>query len=150
MDSPIFRVPLANSLARGVLGTRRALSSNDRLATAATAAARQRQFEITQLNYLIEEATENVRAEVETAVRNLHATKQAATSRQLALDAANAEVDALRDRWQTLGNDPRLGQLQLNDLLSSQDRLLQEEQNLLQSLVQYNRAVLEVQRSTGR
>ncbi|TWU01374.1 TolC family protein [Neorhodopirellula pilleata] len=116
---------------------------------AATAAVRQRQFEIAQLGHLIDEAKENVRAEVETAVRNVQAAKQAALGRQLSVDATNAEVESLKDRWQTLGNDPQLGQLQLNDLLSSQDRLLQEEQNLLQALVQYNLAILEVQRSTG-
>jgi len=116
---------------------------------AATAAVRQRQFEIAQLSHLIAEANENVRAEVETAIRNVQATKQAAIGRQISVEAANAEVNALKDRWQTLGNDPRLGQLQLNDLLSSQDRLLQEEQSLLEALVQYNRSILEVQRSTG-
>lgn len=116
---------------------------------AATAAVRQRQFEVVQLSHLIAEANENVRAEVETAIRNVQATKQAAIGRQISIEAANAEVNALKDRWQTLGNDPRLGQLQLNDLLSSQDRLLQEEQNLLEALVQYNRALLEVQRATG-
>jgi outer membrane protein TolC len=116
---------------------------------AATATVRQRQFEIVQLNNLLKEATENIRAEVETAVRNVEAARQAAVGRQQSLDAANAEVSSLQDRWQTLGNDPQLGQLQLNDLLSSQDRLLQEEQNLLQALVEYNRAILEVQRATG-
>ena len=116
---------------------------------AATAAVRQRQFEIAQLSHLIAEANENVRAEVETAIRNVQATKQAAIGRQISVEAANAEVNALKDRWQTLGNDPRLGQLQLNDLLSSQDRLLQEAQSLLEALVQYNRSILEVQRSTG-
>ena len=55
----------------------------------------------------------------------------------------------MKDRWEMLGNDPRLGQLQLNDLLDGQDRLLQEEQDLLQALVQYNRSILEVQRATG-
>ena len=117
---------------------------------AATAAVRQRQFEVAQLSHLIAEANENVYAEVETAIRNVYATKQAAIGRQLSIEAANAEVNALKDRWQTLGNDPRLGQLQLNDLLSSQDRLLQEEQSLLEALVQYNRSILEVQRATGR
>lgn len=116
---------------------------------AATAAVRQRQCEVVQLSHLISEANENVHAEVETAIRNVQATKQAAIGRQISIEAANAEVTALKDRWQTLGNDPRLGQLQLNDLLSSQDRLLQEEQNLLEALVQYNRAILEVQRATG-
>jgi outer membrane protein TolC len=116
---------------------------------ASTATVRQRQYEVIQLSHLINEATENVRAEVETAVRNVEAARQSVMGRQMSLDAANMEVNALKDRWLTLGNDPQLGQLQLNDLLGSQDRLLQEEQNLLQALVEYNRSILEVQRATG-
>jgi outer membrane protein TolC len=110
---------------------------------------RQRQFEMAQITHLLGEATETIRAEVESAVRNVSAARQAAVSRQLSVEAVAAEVEALKDRWKTLGNDPRLGQLQLNELLNSQDRLLQEEQSLLQALVQYNRAILEVQRATG-
>jgi outer membrane protein TolC len=116
---------------------------------AARASVRQRQFEVSQLNHLIDEASENIRAEVESAVRSVKAAELAANSRQVSLQAANFEVDALMDRWKTLGNDPRLGQLQLNELLNGQDRLLLEEQNLLEALVQYNRALLEVQRATG-
>ena len=37
----------------------------------ATATLRQREFELSQVNSLIEEAMENIRAEVETAVRNV-------------------------------------------------------------------------------
>lgn len=117
---------------------------------AANAVASQRQYEITQLQHLLREIQENIRTEVEIAIRNVHATQHAALGRQASLAAVVAEVDYLQDRWLTLGNDPRLGQIQLSELLNSQDRLLQEEQNLLQALVQYNRSVLEVQRATGQ
>ena len=116
---------------------------------AAEATVRQLRFELSQLIHLANEADENVRAEVETAIRNVDAAKQLAQSRQRSLDAIVAEVDFLYDRWKSLGNDPKLGQLQLDELLRAQDRLLQEEQSLLQALVQYNQTLLEVQRSTG-
>ena len=115
----------------------------------ATATVRQRQHELAQLNHLMRETTETIRAEVESAIRTLYASREAAIGRQAALKAVVSEVEYLQDRWKTLGNDPRLGQLQVSELLASQDRLLQEEQNLLQALVQYNRSILEVQRSTG-
>lgn len=117
---------------------------------AANASVRQRQYENLQLGHLVREARENIRAEVETATRDVQAQAQTAIGRKVSLEAAESEVVALQDRWKTLGNDPRLGQLQLSDLLSAQDRLLQEEQNLLQALVQYNRSLLEVQRATGK
>lgn len=117
---------------------------------AATATVRQRQIELLQLNHLLRETTETIRAEVESAIRDLGAAKYAAKGRHASLAATKEEVEYLEDRWRNLGNDPRLGQLQLNDLLSSQDRLLQEERSLLEALVEYNRAILEVQRATGQ
>lgn len=113
------------------------------------AAIRQYEFEIAQINHALAEAKENIRAEVETAIRNFELARQVAESRQRSLSAVNAEVEFLYDRWRSLGNDPKLGQLQLDELLRAQDRLLQEEQNLLQALVQYNKAIPEVQRATG-
>ncbi|WP_197452458.1 TolC family protein [Rosistilla carotiformis] len=110
---------------------------------------RQRQYELTQLTMLIREKSANIRAEVEIAVRNLRASHAAAISRRESLAAVHAELAYLEDRWQLLGNDPRLGQLQLDDLLNGQDRLLREEQALLQSITQYNRSLIEVQRATG-
>jgi outer membrane protein TolC len=60
-----------------------------------------------------------------------------------------AEVDYIEDRWRALTGDPRLGQLQLDDLLNAQARLLQEEQALLISMVEYNLSLIEIQRATG-
>jgi len=116
---------------------------------AARASVRQRQFELKQLDHLLREGRENIRAEVESAVRNVHASRQTAISRQASLSAVESEVDYLFDRWQTLGNDPRLGTIQLNDLLLAQDRLLEEEQALLKALVSFNRSLMELQRATG-
>lgn len=115
----------------------------------AKAAVQQWRYEIDRLHYLTVEATGNIQTEVETALRNVEAAKLAAESRWESQAAAAEEVETRNDRWISLGNDRRLGQLQLDDLLRSQDRLLQEEQNLLQALVRYHLALLEVQRATG-
>ncbi|GAB5404684.1 MAG: hypothetical protein Aurels2KO_29150 [Aureliella sp.] len=116
---------------------------------AATAAVRQRSLELAQLSHLMGEAKETIRAEVETAVRNVEATKSEALSRYVALQAVRDEVDYLNDRWLSLGNDPKFGPIQLDELLRSQDRQLVEEQSLLQATVAFQRALLEVQRATG-
>lgn len=116
---------------------------------AAKAAVKQHSLELAQIDHLIREAEENIRAEVESAIRNVQAAEQSAISRKQSLSAVQEEVAYLYDRWSVLGTDPNLGQVQLNELLLAQDRLLQEEQQLLQSLVQYNMAILEVQRATG-
>ncbi len=116
---------------------------------AATAALRQRKLELAQVHHLINEAQETIRAEVETAVRNVDATKAEMRSRQAAWQAVLDEVAYLNDRWLSLGNDPRFGQIQLDELLRAQDRQLLEEQSLLKATVQFQRAILEVQRATG-
>lgn len=115
----------------------------------ATAAVRQRSLELSQLHHLVNEAQETIRAEVDTAVRNVDAAQAAARSRQFALDAVRQEVAYLQDRWLSLGNDPRFGPIQLDELLRSQDRQLLEEQSLLRATVQFHRALIEVQRATG-
>lgn len=115
----------------------------------ATSEMRQRRHELSQLDFLLKEQMANVEAEVETAIRNVEATYQAALSRRDSLAALNAEVSYLEDRWRSLRGDPSLGRLQLEDLLSAHVRLLQEEQALLTAAVDYNRAIIEVQRATG-
>ena len=73
----------------------------------------------------------------------------ATIGRKESLAAVNEEVEYLTDRWLTLGNDPQLGQIQLNDLLQAHDRVLQEEQALLSSMIEFNLAVIELQRAKG-
>ncbi len=124
-----YELPYRNRTARGVV--------------------RQTQLEMNQLQYLLGELLANIRAEVETSIRNVQAAYETAVARRESVAAVTAEVDYLEDRWRTLGNDPRLGQLQLNDLLDAHSRLLQEEQNLLQASTQYCRALVELQHATG-
>lgn len=110
---------------------------------------RQRRLEITQFQHLINEMLGNTRAEVETAVRNLEASFQTSIARRESVDAVKAELAYLEDRWKSLGNDPQLGQLELNDLLDAQVRLLQEEISLLDAQAQHAQALIELQRATG-
>ena len=90
-----------------------------------------------------------IRNEVESAIRTLEANRLAVNSRRTSLAAVEAEVAYQEDRWLSLAGDPRLGQLQLDDLLNAHVRLLQEEQTLLAALIEFNVALIEVQRATG-
>lgn len=115
----------------------------------ANATLRQRRLELNQLHHLITEARENIRAEVESAVRNTIAAGDVADARRKSLDSVQQELAYLEDRWVTLGSDSRFGQIQLDELLRAQDRLLLEQQSLLRASVQFHRSLLELQRATG-
>lgn len=115
----------------------------------AIGAVRQRRLEITQFQHLINEMLGNTRAEVETAIRNLEASFQTSAARRESVAAVKAELAYLEDRWESLGNDPQLGQLELNDLLDAQVRLLQEQISLLDAQAQHAQALIELQRATG-
>ncbi|HBE69263.1 MAG TPA: hypothetical protein DDW52_14030 [Planctomycetaceae bacterium] len=115
----------------------------------ANATLQQRRLELNQLHHLLTEARENIRAEVEMAVRNTVAAGDGADARRKSLQSVQQEVAYLEDRWVTLGSDQRFGQIQLDELLRAQDRLLLEEQNLLRASVQFHRSLMELQRATG-
>lgn len=116
---------------------------------AANARLHQRRYELTQLEFVMKEQIAVIRNEVESAIRTLEANRLAVKSRQESLAAVNAELAYQEDRWQRLAGDARLGQLQLDDLLNAHVRLLQEEQTLLGGLIEFNLALIEVQRATG-
>ena len=112
-------------------------------------AQRQRQLELHQLHHLKRELEENVRSEVETATRNVIASLHATNARRQSLSAAEKERDYLWDRWVTLGNDQKLGRIDLNELLEVQDRVLQQEQSLLSAMVEFSMALVELKKATG-
>ncbi|MEZ6117617.1 MAG: TolC family protein [Pirellulaceae bacterium] len=115
----------------------------------ARAAVQERELELAQLGHLLREMNETVRADVESAIRDISAASTNVSSRYESLAAANQELDYLQDRWKMLGDDPNLGQVQLNDLFQAQDRVLQEEQGLLLATIDFHLAILDLQRSTG-
>ncbi len=117
--------------------------------TAAKAVVRQRQLEVRRLGELIREQIANIRAEVGIAVRDAAAKRDEYISRLRGLEIVASEVAYLQDRWETLGADPQLGRLQLEDLLSAYDRQLAEELSVVRALVEHNMAVIRVQYATG-
>ncbi|MCA9197845.1 MAG: TolC family protein [Planctomycetales bacterium] len=125
----VFERPAANRSARG--------------------AVQEREFELAQLGHLLREMNETIRADVESAVRDISAASTNVSSRHESLAAANQELDYLQDRWKMLGDDPNLGQVQLNDLFQAQDRVLQEEQGLLLATIDFHLAILDLQKATG-
>jgi outer membrane protein TolC len=116
---------------------------------AATQAVQQRTLEVSQLSQLVREAEENIRTEVEIALRNIAAAEATAVARYESVEAALADLEQQYDRWLNLGEDPRVGQIQLSELLAAQDRLLQEETGLLEATIQFSRSYLEYLRALG-
>ncbi|MEM9658904.1 MAG: TolC family protein, partial [Planctomycetota bacterium] len=97
----------------------------------------------------LQETMAEVRSEVEIAARNLEAAYQTVVSRRESLRAVAAEAAYLEDRWRRLRSDANLGQLQLDDLLNAQNRLLEEEQTLVRAQAAIGVAIVELQRVTG-
>ena len=116
---------------------------------AARSRLRQRQLDQTRIHHLMNDQSDRIRSEVEIAVRNVSATYQTLHARRLSVQAVNAEMDYLSERWQRLRGDPNLGQLQLDDLLNAQVRLFEEEKALAAAQAAYGTSLLELQRSVG-
>lgn len=116
---------------------------------AAQAKLRQRQFDQSRVRYLLRDQSDRIRSEVEIAMRNVSAAYQTAQAREIAVEAINAEMDYLNERWIRLRGDANLGQLQLDDLLNAQVRLFEEEKALATAQAAYGVALLELQKSTG-
>lgn len=116
---------------------------------AAQSRLRQRQFDQSRIGHLLKDQSDQIRSEVEIALRNVAAAYQTVQARKISVDAVNAEMDLLSERWKRLRGDPNLGQLQLDDLLNAQVRLFEEEKALAAAQAAYGVSQLEVQRATG-
>jgi outer membrane protein TolC len=110
---------------------------------------RQRQFDQTRIHHLMNDQSDRIRSEVEIAARDVEASFRTMQARQLSLEAVNAEMKYLQERWNRLRGDANLGQLQLDDLLNAQVRLFEEEKALATAQTAYGTALLALQRATG-
>lgn len=116
---------------------------------AAQARLRQRQFDQSRIHHLMRDQGDRIRSEVEIAARNVAAAYQTAEARRLSVQAVNAEMEYLEERWKRLRGDANLGQLQLDDLLNAQVRLFEEEKALATAQAAYGATLLELQKAVG-
>lgn len=116
---------------------------------AAQSRLRQRRFDQARIQHLMRDQGDRIRSEVEIAKRNVAAAYQTVQSRELSVQAVNAEMEYLEERWKRLRGDANLGQLQLDDLLNAQVRLFEEEKALATAQTAYGVTLLELQRAVG-
>ncbi len=116
---------------------------------AAQSKLQKRRLELRRLQHQFRQTTETLKLEVEVAVHELNAAFESLNAKRRAMEAANAEVDYLRDRWQLLPVDNGSASLLLEDLLDAQDRLTDSEQSLLQSTLEYGLAQVTYKKAIG-
>ncbi|MDP7014796.1 MAG: TolC family protein [Pirellulaceae bacterium] len=113
------------------------------------ARVRRRQLEIARLQATLQDETMRIRAEVETAVRNVRTAYEQLGSRREAVTAARAEVDYLRGRRKLLAGDDLSAASVLNFEIDAEERLADEEQRLATTQTDYAIAFLALKRSMG-
>jgi len=116
---------------------------------AARARNQQRQLELRQMRNEFQLALETIRYEVEIAVRDLNASFEEMNARYEAIQAAEAEMRQLADRWRLLPNDDRSGSLLLEDLLESHQRVNDAEFRFLHAQLNYSLSQMTVQQAMG-
>lgn len=116
---------------------------------AARARLQRRRLEVRQLQNQFQTTTETLKLEVAVAVRELMTSYRELDVRQRAMDAANAEVEYISERWKALGSEDRSAALMLEDLLNAQVRLAEAEFAFLNSSVTYNLAQMNYKKAVG-
>jgi outer membrane protein TolC len=117
---------------------------------AAQASVRRRDLELRQLLLELDATLKKISAEVENAVRDVHAAYAELAGHHEAMIAARAEVDYLLQRWRLLPGEDRYASMLLDDVLNALDRRIAAEGTFAQSQVNYAIALTEYKRSTGQ
>ena len=116
---------------------------------AATSKLQKRRLEVRRLQHQFRATAESLKLEVEVAVHEVNAAYESLSAKRRAMEAAEVEVDYLRERWRLLPTDNGSASLLLEDLLDAQDRLTEAEHGLLQSTLEYALAQVTYKRATG-
>ncbi|MCA9264755.1 MAG: TolC family protein [Planctomycetales bacterium] len=116
---------------------------------AARARYQRRQLELRQLESQFRATVENLQLEAEVAVREVQTAERELQAKRQSVLAAESEVDYLTQRWKLLPGEDRSASLLLEDLLSAQERLAQQELDYLESEVTFSLALANLRRATG-
>jgi hypothetical protein len=93
--------------------------------------------------------TETLSAEVEVAVREVITSFREMHARFKAMEAAARDVAYIERRWKLLPGSDEGAVLLLEDLLNSQERLVDEEYAFLRAQVDYSLSMIEWRRAIG-
>jgi outer membrane protein TolC len=109
----------------------------------------QRRLEVRQLTNQLQALTANIRAEVEVAVREVETTHRELVSKHYAMQAEEAEIVYLQERWRLLPDEQQGAGVLLDDVLRAQERLADAELEFAQAQLAYNMALIELKRVSG-
>ncbi len=116
---------------------------------AARARYERRRLEIRQLQNELLDAMQQIRVEVEIAIRESETSYREVAAKRQAVQAAASEVEFIQARWQQLPDTDRAAGLVLEDLLAAQSRMSDEELGYLAAQVNYSMAWINIKRVTG-
>jgi outer membrane protein len=116
---------------------------------AARARHRRRQLEMRQLQSQFAAALETLMLEVETAVREVDTSFAEMQAKYRAMEAGNAEVQYITERYRALPGDETSTVLFLDNLLLAQERLAEAEFGFATAEVTYNLAMINLKRAQG-
>lgn len=116
---------------------------------AARARHERRKWELTRAVNEFRAVVESGLTDVEQATREVTTTYQEMLGRYQAMYASAEETAYLKDRWQVLPDINDSATLLLEDLLDSQDRLVDEESRFVSAQVAYSIALVNLRKSTG-
>ncbi len=115
----------------------------------AIARKNRRQIELRQLQRQFQQALTAIETEVDIAVRELHTAYQEVQARSRALSAAEAEVATIQLRWSRVVDGAGNAGLNLESLLTAQERVTEAERDYVSSILLYNLAAVNLQRANG-
>jgi outer membrane protein TolC len=109
-----------------------------------------RRLELRQLQEKYRATLENIRAEVEIAVRELTTSQRELIARAESLTAAVAEAETIEARWRAVVNGENgTASLNLESLLRAIERVAQAEYDYAKALVTYNLGIVNLRRANG-
>ena len=116
---------------------------------AAIARQERRQWEVNRAMHQFRAVVETGLTEVELAVREVQTAHKEMEGRYFAMTAAANETNFLADRWRTLPEIDDSVTLLLEDLLSSQERLADEEAAFAKAQFDYSFATVKLKQAIG-
>lgn len=116
---------------------------------AAKARLQRRKLEVRQLQNQFNATVETLLMETKVAVREVRTSEREFQAKFDAMQAADARLDNIQQRWNHLpGQDGSIG-LYLEDLLDAQSQLTESEFDFTRSLTTYNLSLMNLKRATG-
>ena len=139
-----------NSLTTGAPGYTVGLQFEMPIGNRAPQARRERrELELRQLRNQYQTTLNTLQLEVKVAVREIETAMAEMLSQHRAMDASDAELKYLEQRFERLAGEDANASLMLDNLLLAQNRLATNEFNFLTAEVTYNLALWNVKKATG-